>query len=231
MAKTIHMAGGTTIASLGGTVTRYIPLHGYTSQNTPEANSETLLKTAGTYSAFGVRVTSTTISSIITVKLRINTTDGNEVISIPSSSTGWFDDLTHTDTISSGDLVKTQWNFTAGETGSVSVQLTKAEFDTNTSTTNSISVLACNTPQNNTSHTGASTTYYIPINGHLNPGTTLTTEATSQQVEIFSATFKNLRIKISANSRTTTTTLRFRKNGANGNQSVAFSNANGTGWF
>ena len=93
-------------------------------------------------------------------------------------------------------------------------------------TTNSL--LASNNGLSPTSMISGSTSYYIPLGNVCNNN--LTTESQVQSTERASATYSKLYALIQANSRTTASTLRFRKNGANGNQSASIT-ASTTGTF
>jgi hypothetical protein len=73
-------------------------------------------------------------------------------------------------------------------------------------------------------------TEYLPIANSQNPGT-VAVEVRRQLKSKFSATLSKLRIRVTANSLSTAaTTIRFRKNNANGNQNVVIS-AGATGTF
>lgn len=81
-----------------------------------------------------------------------------------------------------------------------------------------------------TGMTAASTTYYAkPGTGGM-PNVGYTTETNAQHIERFNGTWSRIGVKIIANSRLTAGTLRSRKNGSNGAQSVSIL-ASTTGYF
>lgn len=69
------------------------------------------------------------------------------------------------------------------------------------------------------SMTAASTAYYIALGNCLSIAAS-TTEANNQTTARTTASFSKMYVNVTSNSRLTNSTLRFRKNGANGNQSV-----------
>src|SRR5690349_13370942 len=70
--------------------------------------------------------------------------------------------------------------------------------------------------------TTANTTQYFPCGGSgASIGPPLTTEADVQILQKNAGTFSDLTVSISANSIAATTTVRFRKNGANGNMLIS----------
>src|SRR5579872_752514 len=93
-------------------------------------------------------------------------------------------------------------------------------------TTNSL--LACNNCLSPSNMTSGSTSYYIPLGNVCNNN--VTTESQVQSTERASATYSNLYALIQANLRSTASTIRFRKNTANGNQSASIT-ASTTGIF
>ena len=90
------------------------------------------------------------------------------------------------------------------------------------------SLLCSNNAVSPTTMTGGSTSYYIPLGNVCNNA--VTTESQAQYTERASATYSHLYALIQANSRSTSSTMRFRKNGANGNQTASIT-ASTTGTF
>lgn len=70
-----------------------------------EANIQTPFSNACTLRRMSINILSSTTDANTDFRLRINGTNGNQIIVIPSATTGVFQDLVNTDSISSGDLV------------------------------------------------------------------------------------------------------------------------------
>jgi len=79
----------------------------------------------------------------------------------------------------------------------------------------------------NMTFSAASTTSYFECTGGLRARTS--NEARAQLTMRESGTFRSLRVNVASNARTTNTTITFRKNGADGNQTVTFGSG-ATGW-
>lgn len=70
-----------------------------------ELNIQSPLASAGILERMAVQINANGQAGITIWKIRINGVDGNQTISIPASTTGFFQDVTNTDTIAVGDLV------------------------------------------------------------------------------------------------------------------------------
>lgn len=79
-----------------------------------DETSAQVISPAGVYSMASVFVQSS--SGTATITFRKNGSNGSQVISIGSSLTGWFQDTTHTDTVSNGDSVCLQVVTSSGVT-------------------------------------------------------------------------------------------------------------------
>lgn len=231
MVKSIYESASSAGTAYTGNIISYEHITGLPSgQSTSnEANSQDLVRSAGTLSSLYVNVRVNPIAATSTVIFRKNGADGNLTISIGSSATGEFEDLTHNDTVVSGDLVC--WKFTPGNTtAGISLNTHTAIFDNNQSSTITSTPLGCTAGNTATAMTGASTTYFVPINGQLHSTAAVTSEAIVKTQFRKTGTMRNLRVKIVSNSRTTTTTVKTRKNGADGNQVVTIGST-ATGFF
>lgn len=181
-----------------------------------EADTQTKMRTSGTIKGGQVAV-SVASSSTGTMVSRINGSDGTVSVSITSGTTGVFEDNTHTDSFVDGDLIN--WNVT-GVSGSPGLQL--------------LATLTFNVPKNevgvfiNGGFPFDASTQYVPIVGSrvANPAT----EADAQIAQGFKFTASKMRCYVSANTLASTQTIRLRKNGSNGNQSLSLT-ATTTGWF
>lgn len=158
-----------------------------------------------------VRMSANTWGTATTVRSRINTANGNLVISVPASSTGYFEDLSHSDSLVNGNLFNCSLTTGTG-TGSYTYLAVGLDYVTTNNTAQYV------TGSLNRS-TVLSTTYYFPLGGSNQP--LYTTETSAQVQANFVHTASNLGLLISPNSVTSTATLNFRKNGINGNQTIS----------
>lgn len=145
---------------------------------------------------------------------RINSVNGNLSISVTSGTSGILEDNTHTDSTVAGDLLNTilspvaGTSFTVGGSG-IEYLTTSGDIVYVAGDTLAGSMLA---------------THYHQFMGNV--ATTVTTEANTQITTNIAFTGSFLSARISANSGTGS--LNFRKNGANGNQTVSITT---TGYF
>lgn len=220
MTKSLHVAADIFTTGSTANTTQYWNIVGGSNAGTTEANAQQYSHTAGTYSKFSVSLENTA-GLPVTLNLRKNAANANQTLSVSAGAIGIFSDLTHTDAVAVGDLfdIQTIPGVTTGSFWPLFFQLT---FDP-TTTTDTVSKLSWGNPAlNSTSFNGASTTYYVPLHGEmLNSGTAITTETAAQTVIRAAGTMRKLHIRLTANARTTTSTLRFRKNVANGNGVVS----------
>jgi len=154
----------------------------------------------------------------LTFKTRINGADGTNIVTLGSGASGQFEDTTHTDTIAAGDTINL--SVTAGlAMVSSNFPLLSAELVTDAAYT--IGAL------NGNVFLSAATTYYNGLAGELE---STTTEADVRQEVPVSHTFSKMTSHVISNGVTATSTIRFRKNGANGNQSISIGSG-ATGFF
>lgn len=105
MATTSWIGGS--INGTPGNVTRFLGLANFGDDTNGLASSEVQAKlpsAAGTYSLMSIFVSANTASTA-TLTFRKNGAAGNQTISIGSGATGWFQDVTNSDTVVDGDLV------------------------------------------------------------------------------------------------------------------------------
>ena len=155
-----------------------------------------------------------------TLSSRNNGVDGNLLISIPASTSGTFTDDAGADTVSDGQTFG--WKLIPASGGSLTGQYVNCTSTPVNVTSQKVSQqIFVYTNGGNALQTfnNASSTTFHAIDG--NASENASTEA-QQQVKIYSeASFKGLQIYAHANARTTTTTIRFRKNTTNGNLAVS----------
>ena len=212
-------SGGSVTTSVNGT--KYYPCFQGDSlfATSTEANVQVKHQIETKFKNLRAYVSTNNAGVTSTIKLRINGANGSNSVSISAGATGWFEDTTNTDTISAGDKV----NFSFSKSDANSMVIKNITVD----------CLATSAYQKGGYYaTGdnlstASTAYYFPFGGSVNS----TTEGITQKRRIRSScTGKNLQVYVSANARSTTTTVRSRVNGADGNQVISIS-AGATGWF
>lgn len=197
--------------SLPASTTSYFALGNLPSASRlTESNTHITYRVAGTFSNLYCRV-SVNDRGASTFRLRVNSANVNSILSIGASATGEFEDASNTDSISSADEVDCL--LTTGSGGTVfNISIISCLFN---ATSNSVIKWA---GESGGTITTASTTFYHCIVGILSGGTT--TETDVQFESTIPGTWKNLGVNVRTNTRTTTTTLRGRKNGANGNQFI-----------
>lgn len=179
--------------------------------NTSEALSQSRLRAAGTISNLWFRISSNSCSAASTFKSRIAGANGNISISVNASTSGTFEDASNTDVIAADALV--DFDFTAGAgTGSFLLRSYAFVFNADSNT-------VFRTGNTGVGLNGASFTGYFNLIGG---GATATTVENETQQEVPAAgTLKNMFVYVSGNARTTTTTIKTRVNGADGNVTVS----------
>lgn len=212
MAKVVQGGGMSQASSQSANQTRYfLAANNWSTFDTVEANMSVRYRTAGVLSGLYCVVSANSVSATTTVRSRVNAGNGNQLISIPSSTTGQFEDSSNSDNISSGDTVCYQ--VITGATGtSIRIVNISSIFEASSNTVKRFSVVQ---PMSTST---ASQTNYTGMVGNL---TMTATEANVQTNIKIAGTAKNFFVYISANARTTNTTYRTRKNTANGNMSVS----------
>ena len=195
-------------------VTRYMILCGDVGSGflISETNMFTEMNLAGTLKNMFLRISSNARTTDTTFRVRKNTADGNEVITVGGSATGFFEDTTNTDSIADGDDVNLSLTTGTG-TEEINIETIKTEFET---TDNNTLILAADV--DGFLHSSGVTSYF-----------TLCGVVAASDIEDLVATdagitnrdFKNASIVVSANDTTASSTLKFRKNAADGNMSIS----------
>lgn len=205
-------------AAVGASTTGYITIANASLQSgTTENNTEITNRISGTFSHLYCRVIANDRGAS-TLTFRKNNAAGNMTVSIGASATGEFEDTSNTDSVAAADEYNAR--LVTGAGGTVfSLRVVAACFQADSGDAMRYSNAG------NGSVSTASTTFYVPIYGDNQ--VTATTEAGTEQRFRTGGTLKNLCIMVSTNTRTSST-IRSRINGANGNISLAFT---GTGLF
>lgn len=172
---------------------------------TTETPAQIPFRSAGTISLLGIRVSANTLTGTSTLTLRKNTANGNQTVSIGAGLTGYFEDTVNTDTVVAGDLINYQ--LAAGTGTSIIFRSIGTIFSATTGT-----VLHYRAGGGH-NFTGVSATTYSVIAGGLS---FQTTEANTQTTARSSFTLRNMAVYVTANARSSATTVQSRKNGANG---------------
>lgn len=182
--------------------------------STTEADLKVRFRTACTLSRL-MCVIGTNDRGASTLRLRINGANGTQSVSIPSSTTGEFVDTSGEDTVAAGDDVNTSVTTGAGGTD---FRLAQAAGMIHT-TGETLSVMMVG--EGAVAFAVASTTYYWSPCAALGLNITqAVTEATHRRFRVQRGTFKRLAVNVSANTRTTDTTVRGLVDGSNGNMSA-----------
>lgn len=121
-------AGGATINA----TTRYGGIGGNGLGQTVEGLQTVRMTSAGTFKNLTARVYVNTCTADVTLNLRKNTANGNLTVTIPAATTGFFEDITNSDTVAVNDLIALAG--TAGaSTGSLSLSMC-TDFESSDST-------------------------------------------------------------------------------------------------
>lgn len=150
----------------------------------------------------------------VPVKSRINGADGNQNLTVPSSTTGYFEDTSNTDDLAPGDLIN--YVVEIGGTGTITFS-TMASLITYDTTTG---MSMWSDARANSTRTGSATTHFFPLIGGNNGWASNTDEAASQVKAGLAGTLKNFTAHTGSVNYTTNATARLRINGVNGNQFV-----------
>lgn len=210
-------------ASASTTSSRFTSLTtGYTTTNSSgltEALHTSAFDAAGTISLLTLIVSANTYSISKTVVLRINGADGNSSITVGAGVTGQFQDAINSDAIAAGDDVclRLAPNF---QLQAWTLQSVSCKFAATGATANVWAAAQFVTGET-INHGNASTTRYIPLRGvgDLN-GFFNATESNARKKVKTAGTFSRLQTYLTTNSLTNNATIRFRTDGANGNQTL-----------
>jgi len=179
------------------------------------------VRSSGTISNCFVNVSSNTRTTATTAGIRKTGSAGNNSVSITATTTGTFEDTTHTDSIGTSDNLSLY--FTTGSDTSTSAAIRWGGALFTSSGTNSDLVASVS----NSRARGTTSNTYVHVTGDFGLLTN-TTEGICQDVVPFACRLTNLRVKVSLQNSITTWTMRI--NGASGNQSVSTA-ASGSGVY
>ncbi len=97
-------AGG---ISFQANTTRFVSpgMGGYLTQSAVQYQGQSIWQTAGVWSKLWVRVSVNTRDLGGLIRGRINGADGNQLVTVPATSTGIFQDASNTDAVTAGDIL------------------------------------------------------------------------------------------------------------------------------
>jgi len=178
----------------------------------------------GTISRFWARI-STNDRAQSTIIMRVATADGTISLTIPASTTGAFEDLTHADHVEAGKDV--QYKITVGAGGTT---FTTASFRTMFRADAYEAVTRVISGGGNSVTLNGVTRYYSLLGSTGGDTTPNQTEAYVQMKAPFPGQLRNLIVRLTANAKGGNSFGRFRINGANASSSVTVP-ASTTGTF
>jgi hypothetical protein len=202
MAASTIFTGGT--SSTVTTTALYLLPGGSLSNSGSEVFRQAIIAESGTLSNIRCYVSANSSGATGSLNLRVNTANAaNQSASIGAGTTGEFIDTGTAQSVTAGNLISQR---TAGvASGSITFERLAIDYIP-TDTTKTVGVHGHNY---GSSFTTASTTRYWALSG---ASSIQTTEATAQIQMRYSGTASHFHCRVSANSRTTTTTTRLRKN-------------------
>lgn len=188
----------------------FYAISGVQTSSNESGNQNKIYGAGGTLKNLAVFISANTRDANCTVTLRKNGMAQAMTVTIPTLTTGTFEDLVNTVAVVANDLVN--WISTRpGTTGNCICQYMAVTFET----TNDTFLM---NGFGSTSVAAASTMYYVSSGStSLNSAT----ESNAQSESRIAFTLNNLRVFVNTNNINDASTVRFRKNGANGNLNVS----------
>jgi hypothetical protein len=115
MAVSSEPGGSTLTTTFAANASGYVPFGGDLTHDATEAHAQITARDAFTASNLSINVQTNTVTASSTLTYRINTANGNQIITIGSSTTGLLSDTTDTDTTTATSDINAQ--LAAGATG------------------------------------------------------------------------------------------------------------------
>jgi len=226
MTKSTVGSGGNSITS-GINVAEFHCMGGRNNDcGATEANAEGRFESAGTASLLIGHLTANGSTAALTLQFRKNEANGSENVSIGAGATGFFEDISNTDSISATDKFCAQYGATTGANKTITVRQTGCAFDPGGSST--VTKEQCNsTVAAGVALTAGSSNFFTIHGGGVSSASTETNCKCRQEI---AGTFNNLNVFLSANAATADGTFKSRKNGADGNLTKSIT-ASTSGWF
>ena len=194
---------GSTGATTAGVTQFWFLGNGMLFPSTTEANRHVTWHTPGALSKLYVRVIANTTTLASTLTVRKNGADDAITITIPAATTGVFEDISNIVTIADGDELC--YKTVSGGTGVVTFSLMSLLFDEAANTVTITKQIAMGSAA-----TTSNTTQFMQISGDRSG--TSAVEANMETRMKQAGVFKNAWLYVSANAKTTSTPVTFRKN-------------------
>lgn len=188
---------------------------------TTEAYTQILIRASLTIRNLYLSLNSNSINGTSTCRSRKDGANGNLSVSIPSSTSGIFEDTSDSDSVASGDYANYQF-VTGGNSGTLAVYSLSITLDSSTGPTRPY-ILTTSSTENLSGFTTS-----IVLNGNLR--STFYSESNVFMLMRCAGTLSHLACYVVGNTETSASTLKFRKNAANGNSNLSIT-ASTTGWF
>lgn len=196
--------------------------------DTNENHTKLDMQTAGTFNNASVHVETNTITTSSTYTLRKNGANTAVTVSIPSSTSGYFDDTSNAVSVVVGDDVNHQ--FVSGSTGTIiTVGKISIDFDSTDGVhgfTQMGNVTDATTDGGQTF--ARASTAYVSIDGGMK--SVPTTESAMQMTTREAFSFSRLSCLVNANTNTSASTVQFRVNSADGTNSLSIAGSS-SGYF
>jgi len=219
-------AGTNQTAFTSGGVASYVQVaNGGVTLTTTEAFANIKWQVDGTFSKFWINITSNATTGTTVIRPNVNSSTVNQVISVATILTGFFQDSTNTDTIAAGDNVNISIANGAG-VGTIQLATYSMLFSATTNTTLRHAYVG----RSGVDYVTASTTFFAPLASAFSTSDQGTVEARFQNYSGTAGTLANLYAYIDTNGRGTNSTIRSRRASANGNMAITVGAA-GTGLF
>ena len=194
---------GSTGATNAGATQFWFLGNGMLFPSTVEANRHVTWHTPGILSKLYVRVVTNTTTLASTLTVRKNGADDAITITIPSATTGVFEDISNIVTVADGDELC--YKTVSGGTGIVTFSIMSVLFDEAANTVTITKQIAMGRGA-----TTSNTTQFMQISGDRSG--TSAVEANMETRIKQAGVFKNAWLYVSANAKTTSTPITFRKN-------------------
>lgn len=192
----------------------FLPISGGITFSATEAEVETPIRDAGTFSNLFTYVSANASNVTVNMTLRKSVSDTTVTVAYTAAQTGIKEDTSNSASFANTDEATLKKSNSAGS-GNITFRQFAIQFTPDTSS-NSISVLGATSALAQ----GNGTKYSLPGGGTLNDATA--TEANVKLRVRGTFTASNLYTYVNSNASNGTTTIKTRKNGADGGQSVAY---------
>jgi hypothetical protein len=200
----------------GVSTTYYNPLGGISGAGSTSDIFKCRQRLVGTFQSMFMNVFSNTRTTTTTVNGRLNGSNATVMISATTTQTGYLEDVTHSDSVVVGDDYDITIVTGSDSAHNIAIDNMGISF---VNTAGYMQLVASSSLSGATPNTTSQV--YFPIGGYIGTGNVgVTTEANEQMKAGSTSLFSQLTTVISTNTGAVST-LRFRKNAGNGNQTVS----------